>query len=383
MAAIRDPTGTIINYVGVQVEVRRGHKRAIETKNKIMYELCLLSFISCFLSLTIFRLSPSFLFLLLSQIKSLLDPNSSIDLEDFCINKIPKKGRPRTRELKEPKVPKNKELKDLKMKVPTDSKSAPKSIVKKTLATLMPERKLSSTSTSSSSSSSVSSNSSAKTSFTTSTSSSTSASVSSSVCRNEIQMYEVKEEIQFINMTGSCATVPIISAGNSPKLVMKKRPLHKISGKPDYYNQSDLQGINEVSEKSELGIDIVPSGDISQTFSTYIMGGGFHSGIRSESTGTLNSEESSDDSMKSSEDGSNDSNNFNLLRRKRTNMNSSHNNMNGHGNNGNVSGTIVGDSYHGGMDMNMSVTSMTSLNGAGGVLSNQTIDEVSKVNVFN
>ena len=43
--------------------------------------------------------------------KSLLDPNSSIDIEDLGLNKVPKKGRPRTRELKEPRAPKVKEQK--------------------------------------------------------------------------------------------------------------------------------------------------------------------------------------------------------------------------------------------------------------------------------
>lgn len=43
--------------------------------------------------------------------KSLLDPHSSIDIEDLGLNKVPKKGRPRTRELKEPRPPKVKEQK--------------------------------------------------------------------------------------------------------------------------------------------------------------------------------------------------------------------------------------------------------------------------------
>ena len=63
MAAIRDPTGTIINYVGVQVEVRRGHKRAIETENKIMYELCLFSFVSSFCHLPFLNYHPHFFFI--------------------------------------------------------------------------------------------------------------------------------------------------------------------------------------------------------------------------------------------------------------------------------------------------------------------------------
>lgn len=48
--------------------------------------------------------------------KSLLDPNSSIDIEDLGLNKVPKKGRPRTRELKEPKPPRIKEPKEQKAK---------------------------------------------------------------------------------------------------------------------------------------------------------------------------------------------------------------------------------------------------------------------------
>ena len=50
------------------------------------------------------------------QMKSLLDPNSSIDIEDLGLNKVPKKGRPRTRELKEPKPPRIKEPKEQKAK---------------------------------------------------------------------------------------------------------------------------------------------------------------------------------------------------------------------------------------------------------------------------
>ena len=58
--------------------------------------------------------------------KSLLDPNSCIDIEDLGLNKVPKKGRPRTRELKEPKLPKIKEPKEQK-KAP----SVPKALSQK------------------------------------------------------------------------------------------------------------------------------------------------------------------------------------------------------------------------------------------------------------
>ena len=57
--------------------------------------------------------------------KSLLDPNSCIDIEDLGLNKVPKKGRPRTRELKEPKLPKIKEPKEQK-KLPSVPKTSQK-----------------------------------------------------------------------------------------------------------------------------------------------------------------------------------------------------------------------------------------------------------------
>ena len=279
-----------------------------------------------------------------------MDPNSSIDLEDFCINKIPKKGRPRTRELKEPKIPKNKDLKEqkeLKSKVPPGPKSPFKSLPKKALGNITSDKK---------------------------------SSVPSSLTSNSasIQMYEVKEELQLMNRLTECGNVSIISAANSPKLIMKKRPIHKISGKPDYYDQSDLSSINEVSEKSDTDIDIVASMECSQTFSTYASGGGFANGKRSDSSGTLDStctgsgSGSSVESVKSSDDGSYD--NYSVLRRSRSNG--------GHTINANGNGSCVGvnttcDSFHGIIDMNMSIGSMTSINGGGGLLSNQTIDEVS------
>lgn len=55
--------------------------------------------------------------------KSLLDPNSCVDIEDLGLNKVPKKGRPRTRELKEPKPPKIKEPKEQKVKAANLTKS--------------------------------------------------------------------------------------------------------------------------------------------------------------------------------------------------------------------------------------------------------------------
>ena len=297
------------------------------------------------------------------KIKSLLDPNSSIDLEDFCINKIPKKGRPRTRELKEPKVPKNKDLKEqkeLKSKVSPGPKSPFKLLPKKALGNITSDKK-----------------------------SSVPYSLSNPLTANSasIQVYEVKEEYQLMNRLTECGNVPIISATNSPKLIMKKRPINKISGKPDYYDQSDLSSINEVSEKSDTDIDIVASMECSQTFSTYASGGGFANGKRSDSSGTLDSacsgSVSSGESVKSSDDGSYD--NYSVLRRSRSNG--------GHTTNMNANGTCVGggvhsncDAFNGMIDMNMSIGSMTSMNGGGGVLSNQTIDEVSilmKISVMN
>ena len=77
--------------------------------------------------------------------KSLLDPNSCIDIEDLGLNKVPKKGRPRTRELKEPKLPKIKEPKEQKKLL-----SVPKALSQKA------SQKLQSSFISSSSSSSIS-----------------------------------------------------------------------------------------------------------------------------------------------------------------------------------------------------------------------------------
>jgi hypothetical protein len=100
----------ITNYVGVQVEVGNPPPPSslvdlVYSKRCVLYAVTYLRTSICTISTFT---SP--------QMKSLLDPNSSIDIEDLGLNKVPKKGRPRTRELKEPKPPRIKEPKEQKAK---------------------------------------------------------------------------------------------------------------------------------------------------------------------------------------------------------------------------------------------------------------------------